>query len=114
MQTDSLTVTKQYFAWSNQADLSNIRTLIHPDATYSSVSTGLYFGVKDIMQMMENFYQSQQLLQWKIDQIQALTPHITEVKFSMHSIDLNHKEHHRTGTERLVVVDGLIRHIEVR
>jgi len=113
-QCSTQAITQLYFELSNAGDLSTIKELIDPQATYSSANTGLYYGVFDIMTMMTAFFKSQQTLNWRIDSIQALTEYITEVHFTCHSIDALGQTTERTGIERIVVVDGLIRHIEVR
>ena len=111
---DSLTITKLYFELSNTGDLSAIDQLISADATYSSTHTGLYFGRIDIMTMMKAFYQSYRSLNWQINSIKVLTEFITEVHFTFISTDHSGQTTERMGIERIVVVDGLIRHIEVR
>jgi len=110
----SKAITQLYFNLSNEGNLSAIQALIIPEATYSSVNTGLYYGITDIMDMMESYFKSHKSLDWRIDSIHALTDYITEVKFTCNSIDSTGKAVKRQGVERLVVVDGLIRHIEVR
>ena len=113
-ENDTQAITQLYFELSNAADLTAIEALIYPEATYSSAHTGLYYGITDIMAMMETFFNAQQGLHWHIDSIETLTEHITEVHFTCNSRDANGKAVVRTGVERIVVVDGLIRHIEVR
>lgn len=114
MNNDPESITRRYFACSNQADFVAIEQLLHPEATYSSAHTGLYFGVADIMHMMRGFFANHQALSWQINGLRLTAPHITEVAFVCQSIDLDGKRIERSGTERLVVADGLIRHIEVR
>lgn len=111
---DSLAVTKLYFELSNAGDLSAIEDLIIEDATYSSAHTGLYFGRMNIMAMMEVFFEKYHSLNWQINSIKAVTEYITEVEFSFNSIDHSDQVTQRTGIERIVVKNGLIRHIEVR
>ena len=114
MHNNPTNITKQYFAYSNVADLSAIKSMFHPQATYSSANTGLYYGVDDIMTMMTHFFAQFSALEWQIDEIKANNAHIVEVAFTLHAIDLNDCHMERSGIERLVVVDGLIKHIEVR
>lgn len=110
----SKTITQLYFELSNAGNLSAIQALIIPEATYSSANTGLYYGITDIMAMMTAFFKSHQRLKWQVDSINALTDYITEVNFTCESTDKTGQSVTRTGVERVVVVDGLIRHIEVR
>ena len=49
-------LTEQYFALSNDQDLTSIFTLLNPEATYSSNTTGLFYGVNDIRKMMTVFF----------------------------------------------------------
>ncbi len=114
MTYDIIDTARLYFSLSNQADLPAIKKLFHPEATYSSAHTGLYYGIADIMDMMEQFFKQYHHLQWHIDHIQANSQHITEIEFTCHTTDHDQQTNERSGTERLVVVDGLIRHIEVR
>ncbi|WP_223788256.1 nuclear transport factor 2 family protein [Marinicella meishanensis] len=114
MKTDPVSITRLYFECANLADFTAIERMLHAEATYSSAHTGLYFGVKDIMRMMRGFFANHQSLVWHIDDCQLTSPHITEVTFTCLAVDQQGQQVVRNGTERLVVVDGLIRHIEVR
>jgi len=114
MKNSSITLSKLYFSLSNQGNLKDIKKLFHPEATYSSEQTGLYYGVEDIMTMMHHFFNQYQSLHWHIDEMKAKTPLITEIKFSCLAVDHHQVKSERTGVERLLVVDELIRHIEVR
>ncbi len=114
IENSTQAITQLYFELSNAGNLSAIEALIYPQATYSSANTGLYYGVTDIMTMMTAFFKSQHSLKWHIDSITALTEYITEVHFTCNSTDTSGKATERTGVERIVVVGGLIRHIEVR
>ncbi len=111
-QTQS--TTELYIALSNSGNLTAIQALFDPQATYSSAHTGLYYGITDIMAMMNAYFKSHQSLHWQIDAISTLTEHISEVHFTCKTLDTDGKTSVRTGIERVVVVDGLIRHIEVR
>ncbi len=105
---------RHYFELSNQAELAAVAQLFQSDATYSSDRTGLYYGVSDIMTMMENFFAGYHQIQWQIEQLACFTEHIVEIRFSCQTIDHQGSKTERLGVERLVIVDGLIRHIEVR
>ncbi len=111
---DALSITKRYFKLSNAGDLSAIEDLIIDDATYSSAHTGLYFGRMDIMAMMSVFFESYQSLNWQINSIKTISEYITEVHFTFKCTNLSGLVTERTGVERIVVANGLIRHIEVR
>ncbi len=112
--TSPLAITTLYFELSNAGNLSAIETLIHPQATYSSVNQGLFYGLTDIMDMMASFFAQHQRLNWRIDETLKVTDFITEIKFTFEGTDTAGKAVKRSGVERVVVVDGLIRHIEVR
>ncbi len=114
MNNNASDTTKRYFELSNQGDLSTIKTMFHPEATYSSTNTGLYYGVEDIMVMMQSFFAQFEAIDWHIDALKTHGEHITEVAFTCRTTDLHGTQLKRTGTERLVVAEGLIRHIEVR
>lgn len=110
----SIEIAQLYFDLSNQADLNAIEKLIHPEATYSSVNTGLYYGIENIMVMMRTFFDQYQSLQWQIKSIEQLDQHITELHFDCEASRNNNETISFNGVERIVVVSGLIRHIEVR
>ena len=114
MSHNAINTSKKYFKLSNQGDLTAIKSMIHPNATYSSINTGMYFGVDDIMAMMKNFFAQYSVLQWQIDDIKANSTHIVEVTFTCHLTDRQGSHTVLTGTEMLVVDNDLIRHIEVR
>ena len=114
MKNQALSTTELYFKLSNQGDLDAISSLFHRNATYSSSQTGLYFGTEDIMAMMQAFFAAFKHLYWHIDDIKPLTEHIVEVSFSCTSIDWSDTKSHRHGIEKVVVVDNLIKHIEIR
>jgi len=109
----ALEITKLYFDLSNQGNLIAIEKLFQADATYSSVNTGLYFGVENIMPMMQDFFDAHQKLHWTTHQVKALNEHVIELKFSCDAVSNEGKTKTISGVERVVVVDGLIRHIEV-
>lgn len=107
-------ISQQYFTASNQADLKAVEALFHPDATYSSAHTGLYYGISDIMQMMTGFFRAHSHLQWHIDELIEVTDHVVEIRFTLNACPKNGEPFERQGTERLVIDQGLIRHIEIR
>lgn len=110
----SLEMTQQYFDLSNQADLNAIEQLIHTEATYSSDNTGLYFGKKGIMLMMCEFFSKHQRLCWQIKSIEQKNDYITELQFHCDALNNEGETYQFSGIERIVVVDEMIRHIEVR
>jgi hypothetical protein len=110
----SLEITKLYFDLSNQADLAAIEPLFQADATYSSVNTGLYYGIDSIFPMMQAFFSAHQKLTWHAHSIEPLNDYITELHFSCEAINNAGETKNFSGVERVVVVDGLIRHVEVR
>lgn len=105
---------KKYFELSNQRKLEAIPSLLHEDATYSSDNTGLHYGVEAIMEMMTRFYANFPKLHWTIDAIDEIRPHIVEIDFILTATDSNGREITRSGIERIVISDSVIKHIEVR
>ncbi|TDR20354.1 nuclear transport factor 2 family protein [Marinicella litoralis] len=114
MNNDPLKITELYFNLSNQANLNAIELLFHPEATYSSAHTGLYYGIDDIMAMMKKFFDQFSSIHWQINAMKATDQHITETEFTCLTTDHSGVVVERSGVERLVVVDALIRHVEVR
>ena len=107
------TLTEEYFALSNDRDLTSIFTLLNPEATYSSKNTGLFYGVDDIRKMMTEFFEDHPYIQWTILELRELSEHITEVDFTVVSTDREGDQTERSGLERIVAASGTIRHIEV-
>ena len=107
-------LAKLYFELSNQKKLDEISSLIDGQATYSSDNTGLHFGRTAIMQMMTKFFDAFSELAWQIDSIRELDVNIVEIQFSFQGKKKSGEELAKQGIERIVVVDGFLRHIEVR
>lgn len=109
----SRALTEEYFALSNDRDLTSIFTLLNPEATYSSNNTGLFYGVNDIRKMMTAFFADHPYIHWTIPELRELSDHITEVDFTVISTDREGDQAERSGLERIVAASGTIRHIEV-
>ena len=109
-----LATVQHYFDLSNNRDLEKVFKLFALDATYSSDNTGLYFGISDIRDMMQNFFDRYPELHWEIHSIQETTPQIIELDFTLRGTDTRGEKIIRPGIERIVVVSEQLRHIEVR
>lgn len=112
MTADAIAST--YLACSNTRDLESVFALFAADATYSSDNTGLYFGVHDISEMMTAFFEAFPYLHWEVHSLTALSDHIVEIEFTLKARNSVNEELVRSGTERIVVSCGKIRHVEVR
>lgn len=110
----ALVTAKEYFDLSNARDLEGIANIFAEDATYSSDNTGLYYGKNDIMTMINGFFSSFSELNWVVHSIEEKTPHIVEMDFTFTGKDQNGSDVERRGLESLIIVDGKIRHIEMR
>lgn len=110
----ALTTAKEYFRLSNSRDMEGIADLFADDATYSSDNTGLFFGKKDIMGMVVNFFNSFPELSWVVHSIEERTPYIVELNFTCLAKDEKGASTERQGVESLIIRDGKIRHVEVR
>ena len=106
-------LAEEYFALSNDRDLTSIFTLLNPEATYSSNNTGLFFGVNDIRKMMTAFFADHPYVHWTILGLREFSEHITEVDLTVVSTDREGDQTERSGLERIVAASGTIRHIEV-
>ncbi len=111
---NSLQICHDYFAFSNARNLEAIESLFHDEATYSSDNTGLYYGKADIMAMVREFFANYPYLHWSMDRVTETTSHIVEVAFTRQARDSQGHESSGQGIERVIVVDGRIRHVEVR
>ena len=109
-----LATVQHYFDLSNNRDLEKVFKLFALDATYSSDNTGLYFGISDIRDMMQKFFDHYPELHWEIHSIQETTPQIIELDFTLRGTDTRGDKIVRPGIERIVVVSEQLRHIEVR
>lgn len=107
-------IAKKYFDLSNKARLNDIGNIFANDATYSSVATGLYYGVDDIMSMMTAFFSQYKILHWHIDELSVITDHIVEIHFTLQSTNHDGIKVTRKGIEKLVINDNKIRHIEIK
>ena len=109
-----LATVQHYFDLSNNRDMEKVFKLFALDATYSSDNTGLYFGISDIRDMMQKFFDHYPELHWEIHSIQETTPQIIELDFTLRGTDTRGDKIVRPGIERIVVVSEQLRHIEVR
>ena len=109
-----IATVQHYFDLSNNRNLEKVFKLFALEATYSSDNTGLYFGISDIRDMMQNFFDNYPKLHWEIHSIQETTSQIVELNFTLRGTDTQGEKIIRPGIERIVVVDEHLRHIEVR
>ena len=110
----ALAIVKEYFELSNSRKLEAVAELLAEDATYSSDNTGLYFGKNDIMAMMDGFYDSFPYLNWSVQSLEEKTEHIVEAGFTLFAKNQDGTVIEKPGKESVIVVDGKIRHVEVR
>lgn len=113
-KNNPILISEQYFKLSNNRELDKVSNLILKDAIYSSDNTGLYYGRNDIMKMMTSFFNNFKTLNWKINDIKQLNENIVEIDFTLTGEDNNNNKIKKSGIERIVVVNNLIKHIEVR
>ena len=109
-----LATVQHYFDLSNNRNLEKVFKLFALEATYSSDNTGLHFGISDIRDMMQSFFDHYPELHWEIHSIQETTPQIIELDFTLRGTDTRGEKIIRPGIERIVVVSEQLRHIEVR
>jgi len=107
-------IAEKYFDMSNERKLDLIPNLFHSEIVYSSDNTGLYFGRDNVMEMMTSFFNKFKLLNWKIDSIDRIKDCIVEIRFTLSMVDLTGTKITKEGIERIIIIDNLIRHIEVR
>ncbi len=108
----SLSTAKLYFELSNSRDLDAIEKIIHPEAIYNSDTTWLFFWKESIMKMMRSFFEKFSYLLWEIESFGEVTSWITEIHF--HATFRNQSgEILKSGKEKIIVHDGIIRYIEV-
>ena len=53
-----IATVQHYFDLSNNRNLEKVFKLFALEATYSSDNTGLHFGISDIRDMMQNFFEN--------------------------------------------------------
>ena len=112
--TSPLQIAQKYFELSNQADLNAIEKMFTDTSTYSSVNTGVFYGRKQIIDMVRPFYDSFDTLNWDVHDVKEIRPNVIEFDFTFKGVK-NDKETVRHGIEYVIVNDdGLLQHVEVR
>ena len=109
----ALRLAKQYFAYSNQSDMTQIATLFKQGSTYYSANLGFFIGKDDIMAMQTAFHGHYQTLHWLIERITETKPNVIEIEFSFEGLLQDGTKSKRQGREHILVYDGLIQHIAV-
>ena len=107
-------VAERYFQLSNEGRLDDIEAMFTPTSTYSSAHTGIYLGTEDIMAMQRKFYASFETMGWDIHAVDEVKPGIVWFDFTFTGRTHEGEAVIRPGVEYVVVVDGRLRHVEVR
>ncbi|MES2223313.1 MAG: hypothetical protein V4469_00100 [Patescibacteria group bacterium] len=111
---DTIKIVEKYFELSNESDMAEIRKMFTSSSTYSSDSTGIYLGVEQIMDMMTTFHKSFSELKWIINNTIEIRPGVFKIDFVFNGKGRDGQELDKTGTEWVIVFNGMLQHIEVR
>ena len=114
MKNNILEIAQKYFDLSNNRELTQIPELFCNDVIYSSDNTGIYFGKDNIMEMMNTFFSKYKFLEWKIESIKEIKNITVEIYFTLRMVDFDENEIEKKGVERLIIINDLIKYIEVR
>ena len=107
-------IAQEYFELSNRSDLAAIRKMFTESSTYSSVNTGVYLGVDQIMEMMTRFHSGFTSLKWSVNDVRELRPGVIEFDFVFSATGNDGQPITRPGIEYVIVHNGLLQHVEVR
>jgi hypothetical protein len=110
----ALKLAQHYFDLSNQGKLEDIAKLFTESSTYSSVTTGLYFGVDSIMKMQSEFFSNYQSMAWHVNSVEEIKPGIVLFDFTFNGTTNEGEIITRDGLEYVIVYKEKIQHIEVR
>jgi len=109
-----LELTQYYFNVSNESNFEEIKKIFTPTSTYSSVDTGLYLWVDDIIKMQEKFHSSFEELSWRIKDINEVKPWIICVEFDFQWVKKWWEKIMFSWLEYVVVYKWHIQHIEIK
>lgn len=113
-ESNSIYTAKRYFEASNNSDFDKIKNLLEVNATYSSQNTGIYLGRNSILKMQKTFHNSFSKLNWRIDSVEEEKPGIIKFEYTFEAITLSSELVKSRGVEFVIVLEGKIRHIEIR
>lgn len=84
------------------------------NSTYSSSNTGVYLGIKQIMEMKRVFYGSFTHMHWEVHNMEETRPGVVKVDFTFSGTKTNGEKIERPGIEYVIVHEQKLQHIEVR
>lgn len=107
-------IALHYFDLSNKSDFEDIEELLTDTTTYSSQTTGLYLGRKDIIKMQRAFHRSFTSLRWSINSVDEPKSGIVLVDYNFVAEKADGQVISGSGVEYVIVYNGKIQHIEIR
>ncbi|MEM1261648.1 MAG: nuclear transport factor 2 family protein [Pseudomonadota bacterium] len=110
----SVELAKHYVKLCNDADLVGIERLFTDTSTYRSPTSGVLVGVEPIMVMMRAFFARFERVTWDVLQLDETEPGVVRIDFVMRALTLAGEAIESAGNETLVVLDGKLRHVDVR
>jgi hypothetical protein len=109
----ALRLAEQYFAYSNQSDMTQIGGLFQQSSTYYSANLGFFVGKKAIIDMQTAFHGQYQTLHWTMDKVVESKPSVIEIEFSFDGTLHDGTISKRQDREHILIYGGLIQHIAV-
>lgn len=110
----AIELARRYFELSNQADLPAIKQLFTSSSTYSSINTGVYLGVDQILDMQTKFFAGFVQLHWQIHSVEEVRPNVVLLDFTLHGTRNDDTQIEQHGLEYVIVFNGKLQHVEVR
>jgi hypothetical protein len=112
--TQPLETAKLYFELSNQSSFAGIEKLFTDTTTYSSQTTGVYSGRKDIMAMQQAFHDKFLSLKWHVNSVEEVKPGVILFDYNFTGELPSGEKVESSGLEYVIVYEGKIQHIEIR
>lgn len=112
--TKSLIIAKLYFELSNNSDFDGISKLLTESTTYSSQNTGVYLGVKDILEMQRAYHGRFKSLYWRVNSVKEVKSGIILFDYDFIGTQNDGQEVESSGLEYVIVMKEKILHIETR
>jgi len=113
MTTVAEQIARDYFAYSNESDMSNISALFRADCTYYSSALGFFIGRADVIEMQSQFHGRYESLKWQIKTLEEIKPGVIEIHFSFDGVLQDGEAQQRHGREHILIHENQIQHIAV-
>ena len=114
MMKEPLEIAQLYFELSNKSDFNGIKNLLTDSTTYSSQTTGVYLGHRDIIAMQREFHGKFSSLKWNVNSVEEVKPSVVLLGYDFTGELSSGEKVESSGLEYVIVYQGKIQHIEIR